>query len=189
MILPEEKKMFYTPVWEYRVEDHEELNALLHEDVVRFTPGKNFLQHEGAGAAALSSIFKEAAREVARRHRWIRPATEFRGRVNPIEPLELDTPHFHPDARLVGVYYLSVPRGSGDILLHDPRGFTNWNYDVAATTVSDNSPTEESYKSARAYHRITPTEGLLLLHPSYLVHSVEPNLSSETRISIAMVAN
>ena len=188
MILPEEKKLFYTPVWEYRVEDYEELNVLLREDIRTFETG-NFFHNKGRGAAALFAIFKSAVFQIAERYPWKRPPHEFRCRVNPIEPLEIDTPHFHADARIVGVYYLHVPPGSGDILLHDPRGFTNWDYDPSSNTITDNSPAKEKNRSARAYHRITPREGTMLLHPSYVVHSVEPNFSDEIRISLAMVAN
>lgn len=189
MILPEEKKMFYTPVWEYQVEDYEELNALLRVDINVFRSGNNFFDYSGRGAKTLLSVFKDSVFQIVERYPWKRSPVEFRCRVNPIEPLEIDTPHFHSDCRVVGVYYLHVPPGSGDILLHDPRGYTNWDYDSSSNTITDNSPAKEKNKSSRAYHRITPREGTMLLHPSYVVHSIEPNLSDEIRISFAMVAN
>lgn len=95
-------------------------------------------------------------------------------RQNPIEPMGFDSPHNHTGAILVGVYYIQVPPNSGDILLHDPRG------------VNINWPDPDIKSNERPFVRITPSAGDLLLFPGYLVHSVEPNLSNETRISLAI---
>lgn len=87
---------------------------------------------------------------------------------------QFQTPHEHSGNTVIGVYYVRTNEKSGDILLHDPRGANCF------------IPKFEDGLSGRSYHRITPKTGDLLLFPAYIVHSVEPNLSDETRISLAM---
>jgi len=92
---------------------------------------------------------------------------------------EFITPHCHADTTVIGVYYLKTFDKCGDLLLHDPRGSHSFvpKYEINTTghLVSD-----------RTYHRITPKCGQLILCPAYIVHSVEPNMSDEVRISLAM---
>lgn len=109
--------------------------------------------------------------------------TKITGRQNVIRPYESDTPHHHVGkAALVGVYYAEVPPRSGDILLHDPRGATAW------TNLGFVPDDPIATKSARCYHRIRPMNGMLVLFPSFVVHSVETNLSNQNRISIVINA-
>jgi hypothetical protein len=90
-----------------------------------------------------------------------------------------NTPHCHADNTVIGVYYVKTFDKCGDLLLHDPRGshsfISKFEINTAGQSVSD-----------RTYHRITPKCGQLVLFPAYIVHSVEPNMSDETRISLAM---
>ena len=83
--------------------------------------------------------------------------------------------HNHPNNYLSGVYYVRVPTGANTINFHDPRSqasvirppvtqLTGQNTDQVVVEVS---------------------EGTLLLFPSYLMHSVDANDSSEPRISIS----
>jgi uncharacterized protein (TIGR02466 family) len=90
--------------------------------------------------------------------------------------LEWNTPHGHPDNSVVGVYYIKTNKDSGDLILHDPRG----------STVFSQIWDENQKCFHRTYVRISPKVGDLILFPAYTVHSVEPNLSDETRISLAM---
>jgi len=99
-------------------------------------------------------------------------------RQNPMLPGKNNSPHHHPDCMLAVVYYVKVPQNSGDILLHDPRGSILWQDPQARTDVN--------WQSYRPYHKITPTPGMLLIIPGYVVHSVETNLSQEMRLSIAI---
>ena len=90
-----------------------------------------------------------------------------------------NTPHCHADNTVIGVYYVKTFNKCGDLLLHDPRGshsfVPKYEINTAGHSVSD-----------RTYHRITPKCGQLILCPAYVVHSVEPNMSDEVRISLAM---
>jgi len=90
-----------------------------------------------------------------------------------------NTPHSHADNTVIGVYYINTFDKCGDLLLHDPRGahtfLTKYEINTNNNLVSD-----------RSYHRISPNVGDLVLFPTYIVHSVEPNMSDEVRKSLAM---
>lgn len=90
-----------------------------------------------------------------------------------------NTPHGHGDNAFVGVYYIKTNDNSGDLLLHDPRGT------VTFTHFFDEDSKKETV-GCRSYIKIKPKVGDLVLFPSYIVHSVEPNMSDETRISLAL---
>lgn len=90
-----------------------------------------------------------------------------------------NTPHDHAGNTVIGVYYVKTFDKCGDLLLHDPRGATDF---IPVFEVN----TSNQVVSGRNYFRITPKNGDLILFPTYVVHSVEPNMSDETRISLAM---
>lgn len=59
--------------------------------------------------------------------------------------------HFHEDSALAAVYYVSVPDGSGELTLYDPRG--------------PRPPFEQTFT-------LNPQEGDLVMFPGWLGHSV-----------------
>jgi uncharacterized protein (TIGR02466 family) len=82
-------------------------------------------------------------------------------------------PHNHLGSVVSGVYYISIPKNSGNLI------FLNQNLD-------------NFYKSIKQYNKynstiwsVEPENNLCLLFPSYLIHYVEPNLNKEERISIS----
>lgn len=92
---------------------------------------------------------------------------------------EFVTPHAHPQHSFVGVYYIKTPYKCGDLLLHDPR----CSNDFSITFEKD---IHGNLFSHRTYYRITPKIGDLIFYPAYLSHSVEPNMSDDVRVSLAM---
>ncbi len=83
--------------------------------------------------------------------------------------------HSHPNNFLSGVYYVRAPEGADTINFHDPRSqtgiirppvkqLTNENTDQVVVKVSD---------------------GMFLLFPSWLEHSVDASQSDEKRISVS----
>ena len=80
-------------------------------------------------------------------------------------------PHNHLGSDLSGVYYVKVPKDSGDIVFFDPRKID-----------TINSAFEEDHPTSMG---VQPLEGNLIMFPSYLEHMVTPSQSDETRISIA----
>jgi uncharacterized protein (TIGR02466 family) len=83
--------------------------------------------------------------------------------------------HQHPDSFISGVYYLTSPKNSGNIVFEDPRN--PW-------CILQGSYTELNYFSATEV-QYEPSPGLLILFPSYLSHRVEINNNKDDRISIS----
>jgi uncharacterized protein (TIGR02466 family) len=86
-------------------------------------------------------------------------------------------PHIHPDTLIAGVYYVSYPQQSGSIIFKHPA--INFQYHVGQSIL------EKTNEFTSANWIVNPTPGMLLLFPGWLEHYVEPNTSTEDRISIA----
>jgi len=84
--------------------------------------------------------------------------------------------HVHGDI-FSGVLYLKCPEGSGGIEFINPS-FNNMWMGLPFMQQGENSPFHSEYF-------IDPTEGEILLWPSYLPHSVRPNSVDVERISIS----
>tara|TARA_R100001443_G_scaffold89306_1_gene95795 strand:+ start:53 stop:610 length:558 start_codon:yes stop_codon:yes gene_type:complete len=84
-------------------------------------------------------------------------------------------PHNHLGAVISGVYYVSTPKNSGNLIFE--------NYD------SNKHITYKFVKNYNEYNStkwtILPKENLCVLFPSYLFHYVEPNLNKKERVSIS----
>lgn len=172
------QNLFGTPIWTFNFYAPQ-LNQKLKDASTKLSEGEYF-SNPGSGIFDLKRRVLDHAGECLKEFNLPFDNLTITGRQNTIQPNGVDTPHSHPLSFMVGVYYVQVPPNSGDILLHDPRGSVLWPEPEAVT---------ETDKQTRAYHRITPIEGQLLLFPGYLVHSVEPNFSKDARISIAMSIN
>ena len=89
--------------------------------------------------------------------------------------------HTHPESVLSGVYYVNVPENSGDIVFHsfdsslNDTSYGNYVYESATSHIPMN----------RNITSITPEDKMLIMFPSYYLHSVGTNLSREKRISIS----
>ena len=80
--------------------------------------------------------------------------------------------HIHPGSHWSGVYYVHAPENAGDIEFTDPR-----------TPHVMNRPSFEPKKQRSKENwtkvRFTPKPGKMLIFPSWLYHSVDPNLSTK----------
>lgn len=171
------KFLFGTPLWiEFPFDNVAEYNKQLYLETMPYRDG-NLFEMPGDAIKRLKDHVTDRVTEIAYDFEWESPQFYLHGRQNPIPPGGVDTPHFHLGSKMVVLYYLQIPPNSGDLLLHDVRGWNNW---------PDLQTTTEDHKTARAYHRIKPKEGMLIMHPSYVTHSVEPNFSNESRISLAL---
>ena len=73
--------------------------------------------------------------------------------------------HVHEHATVSGTYYVAAPRGSGRLLLEDPRG---------------------ALPPFGKHLAVAPAPGALLLWPAWLAHGVSPNLNAtHPRISLS----
>lgn len=84
-------------------------------------------------------------------------------------------PHSHPNNLLAGVYYVRVPAGADTINFHDPR----------AQAAVIRPPVIELTAENTDQVVVRVHEGLLLLFPAWLTHSVDANASGEERVSLS----
>ena len=85
------------------------------------------------------------------------------------------TIHSHPNNFLSGIYYVRTHPGADSVNFHDPRSQTGIIRPPVTELTSQN--TDQVV--------VTVSDGMLLMFPSYLAHSVAPNESDELRISIS----
>lgn len=83
--------------------------------------------------------------------------------------------HTHPNNYLSGVYYLQADEGARQITFDDPRAQLNVINPVVRETTAENA----------AQIHLGIAEGMLVLFPAWLQHSVPENRSQRNRISIA----
>ncbi len=83
--------------------------------------------------------------------------------------------HSHPNNFLSGIYYVLTHPGADSVNFHDPRPQTGIIRPPVTELTSQN--TDQVV--------VTVSDGMLLMFPSYLAHSVAPNESSKLRISIS----
>jgi hypothetical protein len=170
--------MFATPIWHEKIEGYEQLNYELEQITHLYTKGGNYFETDHDAIREFKSKIIDKIQEVVKWLDWGQVEVTLDGRQNPIFPGKSDPPHHHPTNKLVGVYYIIVPKNSGDLVMHDPRGSIIWQDPQARTDVD--------WCSSRPFHKITPKPGDLILFPGYLIHSVETNLSTEMRLSIVI---
>lgn len=83
--------------------------------------------------------------------------------------------HHHPNNFLSGVYYVRTHPGADTINFHDPRSQTGILRPPVVELTAENTD--------QVVVRVK--NGTLLVFPSFLQHSVDPNKSEEERISIS----
>jgi uncharacterized protein (TIGR02466 family) len=84
-------------------------------------------------------------------------------------------PHAHPNNFFSGVYYVNAPGGGNTINFFDPRP-------QAAVIVP---PAERTSPMVGQKMTLDVKTGTLIMFPSWLLHSVDENRSSEERVSVA----
>ncbi len=87
--------------------------------------------------------------------------------------------HLHSNNDLSAAYYVSASDKCGDIVFHDPRPAPVFKRPISKSPNILNA----------TINSIKPEEGLLVLFPSYLEHSVNPNNSNSKRIVISFNIN
>ena len=86
--------------------------------------------------------------------------------------------HHHPFSYFSICLYLKIPKNSGNIVFTRP--------DMLSSTININK--QKLNENTWFTYYITPRPNLLIVFPSYLIHTVEPNLTEDEdseRISIA----
>ena len=83
--------------------------------------------------------------------------------------------HIHPNNYISAAYYVKAPKNSGNIVFYDPRSENVIRTPIISKTNKLNSNV----------FSVEVQEGLLVLFPSYLHHSVDINKSEKERIVIS----
>ena len=91
----------------------------------------------------------------------------------------LNQKHHHSNSDLSAAYYVTAKENCGDIIFYDPRPAKVYKHPIAKNPNTLNA----------TINSISPEPGMLILFPSYLEHSVNPNLSDHKRIVISFNLN
>ena len=124
----------------------------------------------------LCNCVRRAAASVLQFLRIGEEATEITGCwANAYAPGAAHRAHSHPNNYLSAVYYVRTSPGADTINFHDPRSQTG----VIRPPVTEltNANTDQVVVRVR--------NGMLLVFPSYLYHSVDANASGEMRVSVS----
>lgn len=181
-------ELFSIPIWKYLFEDFDQ-TKIKHvlENYKAKSKNSNASNHGGyqseknlQNEADLKNLFVFISKSA------IEAANELNLKFNNIEIIEAwlnvnDTQysfnhqHIH-NGVLSGVFYVDVPEGSGNLVIVNPGMNPLWpGYTMIK---SRNKLTSEAIT-------IKPKDGLLILWPSYIPHSVETNSQDVKRISIS----
>jgi uncharacterized protein (TIGR02466 family) len=95
--------------------------------------------------------------------------------INP--PNGYNAPHIHPNSLFSGVYYIKVPKDSGELVCNDPRPGIQTTMPIRIK----GKPPKHLWRECR----IEPIENRIIMFPAWLWHCVEPNLSNDIRISVS----
>ena len=87
--------------------------------------------------------------------------------------------HIHSNNYISAAYYVKAPINCGDIVFYDPRFAATYRYPKISKTNKLNSNIVS----------FQPKEGMLVLFPSYLQHSVNANKTDEERMVISFNIN
>jgi len=83
--------------------------------------------------------------------------------------------HHHSNSDISAAYYVEAHDNCGDIVFYDPRPARVYKHPISIEPNNLNA----------TVNSIKPEPGLLVLFPSYLEHSVNPNISDKKRIVIS----
>jgi hypothetical protein len=97
----------------------------------------------------------------------------FMGWINVREPGEKLEVHGHTESAIAATYYLKAKEGCGDLVCYDTGGAIDWD----RNTLSGSPYVRE--------RRFAPVEGRLIFFPSYVLHGVDENKSTDLRISLS----
>ena len=181
--------MFPTLVWKIQIKtklrdaiDAGILTALkrIRRDIPQLAPGQGWQSDQTLHALDefrdLKSCIDNAVNSVLRFLKISHDACEITGCwANVLARGATHRAHSHPNNFLSGVYYVQTHPGTDTINFHDPRSQTGIIRPPVVELSAEN--TDQVVVGVK--------NGTLLIFPSYLQHSVDPNVSKEERISIS----
>lgn len=187
------RQLFITQLWQFQLPELAEYHANWLEVITRL---RDKDQRDEVGGRSLVGGWKSPWRLLA--HRAFAPLEEqaracfaqvleqlqapqnlpfdLQGAVNWSDQYSYNLQHGHAQALLSGVYYLTVPDNSGDLIFHEPRAGAKY------------SPLRTASPMSSEPVAITPKVGELVIFPAWLEHSVNQSQSDQPRISIPINA-
>lgn len=168
-----------TPVWEVQTDFTNRFNSNLLDEITEYYQSapkdslKNIWTQSSPCITELNNkildIVKEQTKQFISTSQY-HDQFEFRhvrGWLNYNQTGQGKQIHTHGGSKITATYYVNCPANCGDLVLIDPRGGVDWD------TVD-----------GKKFETITPSTGSLIFFPSFVLHSVEPNASTEVRVSI-----
>ncbi len=190
-------KFFPQPIFSYEIENFKEINKELSKFIydeykndgegvkrsnINGWHSKSFKFEKNNAAFKFAMHIEKYIFDVFKQYGW--PYKADKVKINEMWSIinkknSYNQAHIHPNNLLSSVYYVKAPKNCGKIIFNNPNqiSLNRFPKDLKKTEFSAN------------LQKIEPREGVLLLFPSYLWHSVEPNLSDEDRIIVSFNIN
>lgn len=183
--------LFSTTIWIRRIANHEQLNAKLialsdtQEVTARSVARSNVggwhshdKLHTLAQFSDLTGVIGKVCAQCAKHidfdfENFDLVITQMW--MNKNGPGDFNKPHVHPNSFLSGVYYVRTPSQCGNIEFYDP----------APARAMIGYPVRAGGSGSSSSKEFMPEAGMLVVFPSWLQHGVQPNRSSDLRISIS----
>ena len=183
---------FSTPIWTSKIIDYEKTNNMMQnyiynlkkkdpEGVIKSNlkgwHSKNFNMKDDEPKNFIEAIKKNinkaindmdwdlSSQEVTLSNMWA--IINKKGAMN--------QKHHHSNSDLSAAYYVTAKEGCGDIIFYDPRPGIVYKHPLSTKPNLLNADN----------NGVRPEPGMLILFPSYLEHSVNPNMSDHERIVIS----
>ena len=188
--------MFSTPIWTSLIPNHEEVNnkmfkyikslqsinpmGIAKSNLLGWHSNDFNLEDEepryfiNSISSSLNSVFNDMGWDLKKQEVKI---TSMWSIINKKDASNAQ--HIHSNNYISAAYYVKSAKDCGDIVFHDPRSVTTFRHPKILKSNKLNSNISS----------IQPKEGLLVLFPSYLYHSVDLNKSDEERIVISFNIN
>lgn len=179
--------MFPTLVWKLRLRGHEPINEhllglvrALRQGLPELAAGEAWQSgvalHRREELRGLRECVEQAAAGVLASMKIGGAALEITGCwASAYAPGAAHRQHAHPNNFLSAVYYVQVSPGANTINFHDPRS--------QAAVIRPPVTALTGANTDQVVVRVT--DGMLLLFPSYLQHSVDANAGDNLRISVS----
>ena len=104
------------------------------------------------------------------------------GWVNINRKGDFNREHVHPDCHWSGVYYVKTPANCGELRFHNPIAASSMVKSGHLLNLTSSNINTSFFLNSIP---LDPYEGSILIFPSWLFHSVDPNRSNYDRISIS----
>jgi uncharacterized protein (TIGR02466 family) len=182
---------FSTPIWARKVVDFQRINQRLLQSVAELEKETQSITRSNVGGwhsisslhtderfADIRRIIGQTCVECARflSFNFTKADLIFQEMwINKNKAGDFNKAHVHPNAVLSGSYYIKVPPNSGNIEFYDP----------VRERIMSVYPIKERTKTNSQALEYKCNDGLLIIFPSWLQHSVQPSRSEDFRVSLA----